>query len=79
MAELIDYGNFKSEVGKQPSQRDKIPAYHKVWAAMERLQKYVPDSSVLRTVLDPSTRQREIPDSESGRRESRGFHCQIFA
>jgi hypothetical protein len=30
----IGYANFKSEVATTPGQQDKLPAYHKIWAAM---------------------------------------------
>jgi len=30
----IRYPNFKSELARHPNQQDKLPACHKIWAAM---------------------------------------------
>ncbi len=30
----VGYPNFKSEIARLPGQRDKLPAYHKIWALM---------------------------------------------
>jgi len=38
LAQAVDYSNFKSEVAKQPSQRNKHDAYHEVWATLYRVQ-----------------------------------------
>ncbi len=35
----IDYPNFKSEIGRTQDQREKLPAYHDIWAVMYRTQK----------------------------------------
>ncbi|MGJ8653054.1 MAG: hypothetical protein ACSHX8_07255 [Opitutaceae bacterium] len=34
----LDYSNFKSCVAKQPNQRNKLGAYHEIWATMAALQ-----------------------------------------
>lgn len=34
----IDYGNFKGMIGATPDQRDKLDAYHRIWAEMDRWQ-----------------------------------------
>jgi hypothetical protein len=33
----IDYSNFKSEIASLPDQRDKLPAYHTLWANLAAL------------------------------------------
>jgi hypothetical protein len=38
LAESIDYENFKSFIETLPQQRDKLPAYHKLWGWMYELQ-----------------------------------------
>lgn len=34
----IDYANFKSAIGVTKHQRHKLPAYHQIWATMQKLQ-----------------------------------------
>jgi hypothetical protein len=34
----IDYGNFKGMIGTTSDQRDKLDAYHHIWAEMNRWQ-----------------------------------------
>ncbi len=38
LARSITYPNFKEQVGRQPDQKDKLPAYHRIWEIMDRLQ-----------------------------------------
>lgn len=38
LGESVDYDNFKAKIGKTPDQRDKLHAYHEIWAVMHRLQ-----------------------------------------
>lgn len=33
-ATMVTYSNFKSEIAEVPGQRDKLAAYHEVWATM---------------------------------------------
>jgi len=35
-AQRVDYDNFKSAVAKEPSQQNKLEAYHEVWAALPK-------------------------------------------
>lgn len=35
----VEYGNFKGEVGRRPSQAGKLPAYHEIWAIMAAHEK----------------------------------------
>ena len=39
LAESVDYSNFKGEIGRSPTQRHKLDAYHEIWDVMHRLQK----------------------------------------
>ena len=34
LGEGISYPNFKSAVARVPAQRDKLPAYHRIWEIM---------------------------------------------
>ncbi|MDG1302341.1 MAG: hypothetical protein P8R37_12230 [Opitutae bacterium] len=34
----LDYSNFKGCVAQQPDQRDKLGAYHEIWATMSGFQ-----------------------------------------
>ena len=34
LGESVDYGNFKDMIGETPEQKDKLPAYHRMWDAM---------------------------------------------
>lgn len=38
LEESIDYGNFKGMIGGTPNQRNKLDAYHRIWAEMNRWQ-----------------------------------------
>ena len=38
IGEAVDYGNFKGRIGELPGQREKLAAYHEVWALMNRFQ-----------------------------------------
>lgn len=38
LGDSLDYSNFKSQVARNPDQRDKLGAYHQVWATMAGLQ-----------------------------------------
>jgi hypothetical protein len=35
----LDYSNFKGCVAQQPDQRDKLRAYHEIWATMSDFQR----------------------------------------
>lgn len=35
----VDYPNFKSMIAATPDQREKLHAYHEIWATMAALQK----------------------------------------
>ena len=41
LGEEIDYPNFKSEIARRSDQRDKLDAYHEIWAVMYRTQRLV--------------------------------------
>ena len=38
LAQSLDYSNFKSMIDSLPDQREKLRAYHEVWATMAGLQ-----------------------------------------
>jgi hypothetical protein len=38
LAESINYSNFKSMIGANPSQRDKKQAYNRIWSVMYEVQ-----------------------------------------
>ena len=38
LEDSVDYPNFKSEIGKSPSQRLKLSIYGGFWADMQRFQ-----------------------------------------
>jgi hypothetical protein len=39
LVESIDYFNFKSKIAATQDQREKLSAYHDIWATMQHLQK----------------------------------------
>ena len=38
LATSLDYPNFKSAIARTPDQRDKLDAFHRIWAIMAHLQ-----------------------------------------
>ena len=38
LGESVDYANFKSMIAASPEQRDKLHAYHAVWAQLDEYQ-----------------------------------------
>lgn len=41
----IDYGNFKSAIAANPTQRSKLPAYHDIHHRMVQWQREIPSAS----------------------------------
>ena len=39
LALSLDYPNFKSQIAASPDQRDKLDAFHEIWAILAQLQK----------------------------------------
>jgi hypothetical protein len=39
LGENLNYPNFKSEIAKDPTQLDRLPAYHEVWHTLQAIQK----------------------------------------
>ncbi len=39
LAATLDYSNFKSEIARTADQRARLPAYHRVWEEMMKLQR----------------------------------------
>jgi hypothetical protein len=35
LADSIDYPNFKDRISETPDQRDRLGAYHHIWALMQ--------------------------------------------
>lgn len=35
----LDYPNFKSQIATRPDQREKLEAFHEIWAILAHLQK----------------------------------------